>query len=92
LNELKNYQRRLISTYIDNNGCPWKLVDMFRTGSPWTLLEKAVRGQGQKSYPVWMSDLPVDFWRDREVLDFIDERRGEVLNNGKTSTCNGDGC
>ena len=41
-------------------------------------------------YPVWMSDLPVDFWRDREVLDFIDERRGEALNNGKTSTCDGD--
>ena len=60
---------------------------MFRTGSPWTLLEKAVRGQ--ESYPVWMSDLPVDFWRDREVLGFIDERRGEVLNNGKTSKGNG---
>jgi len=85
LNELKNYQRRLISTYIDNNGCPWKLVDMFRTGSPWTLLEKAVRGQ--ESYPVWMSDLPVDFWRDEDVLSFIASWKS--LNNGKTSKGNG---
>jgi len=32
-------------------------------------------------YPVWMSDLPVDFWRDREVLDFIDECYGKALNS-----------
>jgi len=43
-------------------------------------------------YPVWMSDLPVDFWRDREVLGFIDELRGEALNNGKTSARDGDEC